>query len=451
MSRIALFAVALAASAPASAGVPLYFSHHGRLLDSGDQPVDATLDFTVRFHKKDVDATDENNLVWETTVQDVKVTDGAYSFAIGPVDETKFDGIEQRWMAVRVEGDTAEMSPRLRVGSVPFALRALDADTLGSHGVSYYAKADHVHWADANSDFADAVGDVLPNSAQWDTAYTERNRWDGGATGLDAAAGRASLGLGALATASAVAGGAGGALTDGTVTNADLAAGAFPAISGVGALTGLTVNGAVGIGTSSPGRPLHVAGSGHLHALVESTGGNGVAGIDLKNSQQTTERWYIQADSNSPTGGGLAFHDAQRSAYRLVINNVGDVGVGTVNPGAKLEVVGGDNSFRWSGDHSAQNYIRIGRVQIAWGDNYLGGTTWKTSASAGTITFPAAFNAPPVVTGSPGDPDATGYTTAFQIKAITNTNFTVWRSHGLDPEDGLTSLQLKWIAIGTWQ
>ena len=37
-------------------------------------------------------------------------------------------------------------------------------------------------------------------SPNWDTAYSERLRWDGGATGLDAATGRASLGLGGAAT-----------------------------------------------------------------------------------------------------------------------------------------------------------------------------------------------------------------------------------------------------------
>jgi hypothetical protein len=37
----------------------------------------------------------------------------------------------------------------------------------------------------------------------WDTAYSQRLRWDGGATGLDAATGRTSLGLGTAATTAA--------------------------------------------------------------------------------------------------------------------------------------------------------------------------------------------------------------------------------------------------------
>jgi hypothetical protein len=40
--------------------------------------------------------------------------------------------------------------------------------------------------------------------ANWDTAYADRNKWDGGSTGLNAATGRTSLGLGTLATLSTV-------------------------------------------------------------------------------------------------------------------------------------------------------------------------------------------------------------------------------------------------------
>jgi len=36
---------------------------------------------------------------------------------------------------------------------------------------------------------------LTDNSANWDTAYTDRNKWDGGSTGLDANVGRNSLGL----------------------------------------------------------------------------------------------------------------------------------------------------------------------------------------------------------------------------------------------------------------
>lgn len=42
---------------------------------------------------------------------------------------------------------------------------------------------------------------ITNNSAQWNTAYTDRLKWDGGSTGLTAATGRTSLGLGSAAQA----------------------------------------------------------------------------------------------------------------------------------------------------------------------------------------------------------------------------------------------------------
>lgn len=54
--------------------------------------------------------------------------------------------------------------------------------------------------------FSLTSGYLIPTSASynntnWDTAYTDRNKWDGGATGLTAATGRTSLGLGTFAVA----------------------------------------------------------------------------------------------------------------------------------------------------------------------------------------------------------------------------------------------------------
>ena len=87
------------------------------------------------------------------------------------------------------------------------------------------------------------TGFSLPSNAsqgQWDTAYTERTRWDGGSTGLVAATGRASLGLGTAATSDATAyatvaqGGKAdtavqpAALTSGLAGKADLVGGLVP-------------------------------------------------------------------------------------------------------------------------------------------------------------------------------------------------------------------------------
>ena len=48
------------------------------------------------------------------------------------------------------------------------------------------------------------TGNFTDNSSNWNTAYTDRYKWDGGSTGLVAATGRTSLGLGTLATADSI-------------------------------------------------------------------------------------------------------------------------------------------------------------------------------------------------------------------------------------------------------
>ena len=87
-------------------------------------------------------------------------------------------------------------------------------------------------------------------------------------------------------------------------------------------------------------------------------------------------------------------------------------------------------------------------MQIAWGSRGFGGTGWKGGA---TIDFPAAFSGPPTVTATPRRADDSTWSTAFQLKEITSESFTFWRSYGLDGDDGMTSIQLYWIAVGTWQ
>ena len=84
-------------------------------------------------------------------------------------------------------------------------------------------------------------------------------------------------------------------------------------------------SGNVGIGTTSPDRLLDVSGTGNVYGKFQSTNATG-AGIEVKD---TSEDWLIQADGGSIDG--LAFYDLGRSAYRMVIDNIGNVAIGTTD------------------------------------------------------------------------------------------------------------------------
>ncbi|MFC1478857.1 hypothetical protein ACFL57_05315, partial [Candidatus Margulisiibacteriota bacterium] len=111
----------------------------------------------------------------------------------------------------------------------------------------------------------------------------------------------------------------------------------------------ITAAGNVGIGTTNPGAKLEVSGAGT---------GNDPVGITIRNpnaSNGTTQNIYFRNGNNLHAGigaiynsggnGVLIFSTQQSSGVlneRMRIKNNGYVGIGTTNPGAKLEIAGAD-------------------------------------------------------------------------------------------------------------
>lgn len=98
-------------------------------------------------------------------------------------------------------------------------------------------------------------------------------------------------------------------------------------------------NGNVGIGTTSPGAKLEVAGNIRNSSLLVK----GLQpGIDFANTSTGGHSWNMWSVGPSETmpNGSLAFYDETANQYRLGIDNNGNVGIGTSNPDAKLAVNG---------------------------------------------------------------------------------------------------------------
>jgi hypothetical protein len=114
-----LLAAALAAtSARAAPGVLTY---SGYLEDAAGRPVTAATTITFRFYTQPSGGTS----VWEDAVTVTPSSDGWFSAVLGangsnPLDAADFDA--PVWLSLQVASDASEMLPRLRVGSVPYAL-----------------------------------------------------------------------------------------------------------------------------------------------------------------------------------------------------------------------------------------------------------------------------------------------------------------------------------------
>jgi hypothetical protein len=96
------------------------------------------------------------------------------------------------------------------------------------------------------------------------------------------------------------------------------------------------VNGNLGIGTTSPTAPLHIRSNTYPEFVI-SDAGQGYASFDLLTTHAAGgNSWRVLANNDNT----LNIYDITNSAYRLTINNAGNVGIGTPVPTQKLEVAG---------------------------------------------------------------------------------------------------------------
>tara|TARA_Y100000401_G_scaffold85408_1_gene70702 strand:- start:20 stop:1225 length:1206 start_codon:yes stop_codon:yes gene_type:complete len=92
--------------------------------------------------------------------------------------------------------------------------------------------------------------------------------------------------------------------------------------------------GNVGIGTTSPSTALHI-----------NTGAAGLPKLRLQHSGTGNDVFEITSGLTGVSNGGFGIYDVDESAYRLVINSSGQVGIGNNTPSFPLEVKAASNAY----------------------------------------------------------------------------------------------------------
>ncbi|HOA10715.1 MAG TPA: hypothetical protein PKN65_10600, partial [Tenuifilaceae bacterium] len=277
------------------------------------------------------------------------------------------------------------------------------------------------------------------NSTNWNSAYTDRLKWDGGSAGLNATTGRTSLGLGSLATLNTInnsnwsgtqlaVGNGGTGATSLTGVLKGNGTSAFSAMTGtanrvarwsdtntIGAGSIYDNGSSIGIGNTTPAGKLHVttgADSGlSNYLIVQSSGGTAYrGGILLNNSVTEDANTYSFKMSSSFSGdsdlasarfgfinnsdtetflnGGSAL-EIKYGGNVILASSTGNVGIGTSSPGSKLTVAGKvsfDNGKIYS---SGSGNLYVDR--ITKGDYYLDPGSSTSVNVVGTIRTDGNF------------------------------------------------------------
>ncbi|UCH83146.1 MAG: tail fiber domain-containing protein [Candidatus Latescibacterota bacterium] len=113
----------------ATADVPRLINYQGTLEDDRGRPITGTHDLTFTIYPSDDPSPP---VLWTETHTDVPVDAGLFSVTLGDttaIPEGLF-GDGDRWMGIAVDGGP-EMTPRVRITSVPWSFRSALADSAG--------------------------------------------------------------------------------------------------------------------------------------------------------------------------------------------------------------------------------------------------------------------------------------------------------------------------------
>jgi hypothetical protein len=109
------------------ADVPSQISYQGTLTDSTGNPITGTRSMLFKLYS---DSTGGDYPLWSETQSSVEIANGLFSVQLGsvnPLSPTIFNG-STRWLAIQIDPDTEDLTPRQPMITVPYGFRSADAD-----------------------------------------------------------------------------------------------------------------------------------------------------------------------------------------------------------------------------------------------------------------------------------------------------------------------------------
>ncbi|MGD0215741.1 MAG: hypothetical protein ABSB87_21165, partial [Terriglobales bacterium] len=139
--------------------VPALVKFTGALSDTNGKPLTGTVGITFLLYKEQAGGAP----LWMETQNVQADKNGHYSAMLGSVSDhglpaDVFVAGEARWLAVQVSGQAEQ--PRTLLFSVPYALKALDAETIGGLPVSAFVRAN----PESGAEYAGSVAGRDPGS-----------------------------------------------------------------------------------------------------------------------------------------------------------------------------------------------------------------------------------------------------------------------------------------------
>jgi trimeric autotransporter adhesin len=348
--------------------------------------------------------------LWQET-QNVDVdAEGHYTALMGStlnegVSVELFSSAEPRWLGVRFNRPGEAEQPRVQLASVPYALKASDAETLGGRPASAYL--------------------LDPNAASV-SAATATAESSGGAASATTAPGK---------------------LKPRTAAGSTNCIAVFTDATDLGCSPMWQSGSNIGIGTHSPAAPLHVVGSANPSVLIDiygnssnlrqrradgtsasptgvktgevigNTGFGGYGTTGFLATASAAIKGIAAENFSDSTGGGILTFSTMTGGTtnlteRMRLDQNGNVGIGTTTPGFRLDVEGGTIN----GNNPAASGFAPGVAGTSASANSAGLSGFNSYTAGATGSFPTG------VAGNINGPTGAGVAGGAQMAGTAGVN-----------------------------